>query len=292
MTSEIIELKNLFEQTRWSIEGFMQKKVGHTETQIIAFNFPNYKEQVHSIEESLKKVFLYAESVVNKNQNFANVFKNQYEIFFNDVKGKYFRGFEGNHKLGSTQSLTTEILNKRADIKKTILEEFGRLGFEQYQVTLYEILKIFKITANDMPDKASVANDIKSVAPVLNLNDLNRLDVNGLQILSLYTILYENGIIKPMDLDKFMGCFDFKHIPLEKPVPIQKTILAYALIQIEGMNKKIAKSNFDINNFDVFKTKISNPKDKFGYPKTSYFPKTKQNLVREIKAIFDSKPKT
>jgi hypothetical protein len=96
-------------------------------------------------------------------------------------------------------------------------------------------------------------------------------------ITELHRIL--NGvIIESMDCADFMKCFDLNNKPQIAPLYItgKQNLMTYTLSLIEGVNDKIALSNFGIPNYYQMKKRA--------------IPKAKRNLQHKIKTIITNSP--
>lgn len=294
MTIEISNIQTKFNAIYWLIDDFFGKKARHTEVEILSFNFPEYTKQIKSIEESWRSCFQYATDVIRQDFKFLPIFIDEFNGFHNQIINAFYEGFEKKYELGRTQSITYETLNKDADLLKTLIEEFSRIGFDKYKVILFDLLNAFKREVIDFGiDKAQPYNQEQ---PIFNLQPeqlfkINDLAIEHIVILKLYDLLHNEGVIKEMDLGEFLRCFDFNNEPKTKPEILQKYVFVYALMQIPNMKLAIAKKNFGIKDYDIIKSKINNPKDILDRPKDNYFSAKTQFLTHKIDKVLQHMPK-
>jgi hypothetical protein len=282
MIVEITKIKNMFSSISWSIERFMNKFACHTDREILAYNFPNYARQAEEIEQLLQHSIEDCLEKSKHNQRLIRYYKVEFDSFFNKVMKTYYENFERKFDTGRLQDITPEILNKDANLMKTLLEEFGQRGFEQYKVTIYDVLQAFKIDVELMDQKVIT----RQVIDVANSNTDTYVSwVDKTQITRLYDLCVEENVIYDIDYGNFYKCFDFAKVPPKFPKYNNMIMFVYALKNITGMKNAIALKNFDISNYDKHKSVLNKREDK---DRRSVDPIASKNrkLTRKIDKIF------
>jgi len=170
MIAEIVKARRLFYNMLRPIEDFMSEQTKHNEDEILAFSFPKYIKQIQTVEYSWRKCFDYALEVIKVKPHFIDFFKSEYKCFQDHVLENYYNGYIKTFVLGRPHFVTTETLNKNADLKRTLLEEFAKYGFEEYKVVLFDLLYLFEEEINNYNKivSASLPNYNKDSSILLN----------------------------------------------------------------------------------------------------------------------------